>query len=161
MPQDVRALVEALMDVMGTSDLSELEFAQDGTTIRLTRGDPAVGASHARRAPAVPADAAALPAFQPDVAPHVPQPGQASASASASGQTLRSPLFGTVHLLPAPGQPPFARIGDRVSAGQTLCTVEAMKMFHEVEAEAGGTLRAVLVAGGQEVDAGQPLFTIG
>ena len=163
MPQDVRALVEALMEVMGASDLSELEFAQDGTTVRLTRGIPAAGVSCAAAAPAPPADAAAAPAASPDTARNVsrPRPGAASSQAPASVQTLRSPLFGTVHLKPAPGQPPFARVGDRVSAGQTLCTVEAMKMFHEVQCDADGTLEAVLVSGGQEVGAGQALFTIG
>ena len=136
------------MELMAASDLSEMEFAQDGYTVRLRRGNTA--------SPPPTASPTALPAPLPATAAPAAAPAPAAAST-----IVGSPLYGTVHLLPAPGQPPFVQPGNRVKAGQTLCTVEAMKMFHEVLAEADGTLQAVLVSGGQEVEAGQPLFRIG
>ena len=63
-----------------------------------------------------------------------------------------------VHLQPAPGEPPCVRQGQAVEAGQLLCVIEAMKMFNEVRADAGGTVQQVLVQSGQEVEAGQSLF---
>jgi acetyl-CoA carboxylase biotin carboxyl carrier protein len=74
---------------------------------------------------------------------------------------FRSPLHGVVHLHPSPGAPPFVRIGQTVHAGQTLCTVEAMKAFTELRAEADGVIDAILVETGQEVEASQILFRLG
>ncbi len=62
--------------------------------------------------------------------------------------------------MPAPDQPPFVEIGTSVEVGQTLAVVEAMKMFHPVKAEAAGVVTAILVANGEEVQAGQALFSI-
>jgi acetyl-CoA carboxylase biotin carboxyl carrier protein len=67
-------------------------------------------------------------------------------------------LFGVVHLGSAPGEPPFVVAGQAVKAGQTLCVIEAMKVFNEVRAERDATVQAVLVTAGQEVEAGQPLL---
>ena len=71
---------------------------------------------------------------------------------------LVAPLYGVVHLSPGPGEPPFVVPGQNVSAGQTLCVVEAMKVFNEVRAEQDATIVEVLVESGQEVDADQPLM---
>jgi len=69
-----------------------------------------------------------------------------------------APLYGVVHLQPTPGEPPFVQAGQAVRAGQTLCVIEAMKVFNEVRAERDATVEAVLVRSGQEVEAGQALF---
>jgi acetyl-CoA carboxylase biotin carboxyl carrier protein len=69
-------------------------------------------------------------------------------------------MYGIVHLQPNPGASPFARVGDTVRAGQTLCLMEAMKVFSELRAERDGTVRAVLVDAGQEVEAGEALFLL-
>ncbi len=73
---------------------------------------------------------------------------------------FQAPMYGIVHLQPSPGAPSFVRIGDTVRTGQTLCLMEAMKVFSELRAERDGTVRAVLVEAGQEVDAGQALFLL-
>ncbi|MGY4503971.1 biotin carboxyl carrier protein [Bradyrhizobium sp. GM24.11] len=67
-------------------------------------------------------------------------------------------MFGIVHLQPAPNAPVFVSVGQTVAAGTPLCVIEAMKMFHEVRAEQDGTVAAILVASGQEVEAGQELM---
>jgi acetyl-CoA carboxylase biotin carboxyl carrier protein len=79
---------------------------------------------------------------------------------TASGTEIPAPSFGIVHLSPNPGAEPFVSVGSRVEAGQTLCVIEAMKVFSPIEAEKPGTVAAVLVANGGEVSAGQPIFRL-
>jgi len=130
--------LKTFIDAMATSDLAEMEFAEDGWTLRLVRR---------------PQDAA--------VAPRAGVPRIASApmpAANAATPPLVAPLYGVVHLSPGPGEPAFATPGQQVRAGQTLCVIEAMKVFNEVRAEQDAMLVDVLVESGQEVDADQPLM---
>ncbi|WP_459575412.1 acetyl-CoA carboxylase biotin carboxyl carrier protein [Cupriavidus sp. 8B] len=71
---------------------------------------------------------------------------------------MLAPLFGIVHLRPSPDEPAFVQPGQTVEAGQTVCVIEAMKVFNAVLAERDGMVEAVLVESGNEVDAGQPLI---
>lgn len=140
-PQQIKAFIDA----MASSDLAEMEFSQDGWTLRLVRrasGTPATATrvESARARPAV-ATAAA----------------RRDEAARPAESVLRAPLYGVVHLQPSPGEPPFVTPGLAVKAGQTLCVIEAMKVFNEVRAEHDGVVDAVLVATGQEVETGQPL----
>jgi acetyl-CoA carboxylase biotin carboxyl carrier protein len=73
---------------------------------------------------------------------------------------VKSPMVGTFYRGPKPGSPSFANVGDRVSLGQTLCIVEAMKLMNEIEAEVAGTVRKVLTDDAQPVQFGQVLFHI-
>lgn len=124
--------VKVFIDAMAASDLTELDVAKDGWTLRLVRG-------------------AAL-------APSSVQRGTvAGASPGAGSSEQHAALSGVVFLQPGPGEPPFVQPGQAVKAGQTLCVIEAMKIFNEVHAERDGIVDAFLVASGQEVDAGQPL----
>lgn len=132
--------IKAFIDAMAASDLSEMEFSQDGWTLRLVRRGGTVDA--ARTAPA--STARPMPPSSP--------------SPSAAARELTAPLFGVVHLQQSPGDPPFVSVGQAVKAGQTLCVIEAMKVFNEVLAEHDATVTAVLVASGQDVEAGQPLL---
>ena|SRR6185369_5352964 len=138
--------IKAIIDAMASSDLAEMEFSQDGWTLRLVRG--ASGA--------VPASAPQRPRLK------VPAPGNGASpareAAPAAAGELRAPLYGVVHLQAAPGEPPFVTAGLAVKAGQTLCVIEAMKVFNEVRAEHDAIVDAVLVTSGQEVEAGQPLL---
>ncbi|RRH83677.1 biotin/lipoyl-binding protein [Variovorax beijingensis] len=139
--------IKTLIDALAASDLAELEYSEDGSTLRLVKRSALAAAPAARRPAAVrkaPAAASAEPA----------------PSAAAAAECL-APLYGVVHLQPAPGEPPFVQPGQAVEAGQMLCVIEAMKMFNEVRADAAATVQAVLVRSGQEVDAGQPLFRFG
>ena len=137
--------VKALIDAMASSDLQEMEFSQDGWTLRLVRqGAPApIAQARSSLTTAAPVGQAAA------------RPAPASA---ALPKELRAPLFGVLHLQPAPGEPPFVVAGQAVKAGQTLCVIEAMKVFNEVLAEHDAVVDAVLVSSGQEVEAGQALL---
>lgn len=135
--------IKSLIDALAASDLAELEFSQDGWTLRLVKRGAAQSAPVAPLAVVPAASAAAAPA--------------ASATLPAE---LAAPLYGVVHLRPSPDEPPFVEAGQAVRAGQTLCVIEAMKVFNEVRAEHDATVAAVLVATGQEVEAGQALFRL-
>ena len=153
--------IKAFIDAMAASDLDELEFSEEGWTLRLVRrgaGSASDGRDRTAHAHAgarndqASASALDAPTGSAGVADaHSP-------SASTVPRDLTSPLFGIVHLQQGPGEPAFVRVGERVEAGKTLCVVEAMKVFNEVCADRDGTVAAVLVASGQEVEAGQPLF---
>ena len=126
--------IKTFIDAMAASDLAEMEFAQNGWTLRLVRRAPdAAIAPRVAKAPAPVATGLAIP-------------------------PLVAPLYGVVHLSPGPGEPAFVVPGQKVSAGQTLCVIEAMKVFNEVRAERDATIVDVLVESGQEVDADQPLM---
>ena len=143
-PQQIKTFIDA----MASSDLAEMEFSQDGWVLRLVRRQSALPAPAISRAPIGTA------ARQPGgdavraVDPH---------TATATSTELLAPLFGVVHLRPSPAEPPFVVPGQAVAAGQTLCVIEAMKVFNEVRAERDATVDAVLVTSGQEVEAGQAL----
>ncbi|CAB3647860.1 Biotin carboxyl carrier protein of acetyl-CoA carboxylase [Paraburkholderia sediminicola] len=86
---------------------------------------------------------------------------QAAPAIASEPQLVRAPMFGVVHLTPAPGEAPFVNAGDTIKEGQVLCTIEAMKMFSAIESELSGAVLEILVAPGSEVESGQPLFRIG
>lgn len=151
--------IRILIDALAASALSELEYSEDGCTLRLAK--QASAASFARAGQTAGADGAA------------PQ-GTLNASDDARGTSNESgerlaagpsdclaPLYGVIHLQPSPGEPLFVQPGQQIAAGQTLCVIEAMKVFHEVRAEADATIVEVLVQSGDEVEAGQPLFRFG
>jgi acetyl-CoA carboxylase biotin carboxyl carrier protein len=144
-PQQIKTLIDAMA---AASDLTEMEYSQDGWTLRLVRQAPALSAAESQRTPL--AGAAPAVAVRPASSPASPEPARAS--------ELHAPLYGVVHLAPSPDEPPFVVAGQAVKAGQTLCIVEAMKVFNEVRADHDATVQAVLVASGQEVEAGQALL---
>ena len=76
------------------------------------------------------------------------------------GHTVKSPMVGTFYRSPSPGSPSFVEIGQTVTKGQTLCIIEAMKLLNEIESDAAGVVKAILVENGQPVEYGQPLFVL-
>jgi acetyl-CoA carboxylase biotin carboxyl carrier protein len=76
-------------------------------------------------------------------------------------RVVASPMFGIFHRAPSPDSAPFVETGHKVKSGDKLCLIEAMKSFNLIHAEAEGTVTAILVENGQEVELGQPLFHIG
>lgn len=151
--------IKMLIDAFAASDLSMLEFSENGCTLRLARqgAAPLVGTTAAAPAPFPAASTEAAAAIE---AADVAAPPSPSSSPAPAADVL-APLYGVVHLRPAPGEPAFVQAGQTVAAGQTLCVVEAMKVFNEVHAPRGATIESVLVESGQEVDAGQALFRLG
>ena len=87
-------------------------------------------------------------------------PSLQAAAPEADLHIVKSPLVGTFYASPSPGGEPFVKVGDRVSSGQVLCIVEAMKLMNEVEADAAGEIVKVFPASGQPIEYGQHLFAI-
>jgi len=142
--------IKTLIDALAASDLSELEYSENGCSLRLVR-QSALAATPARREMAM---AMAREASAPQ-APH-----EATLPETPGPAVCCAPLYGVVHLQPRPGDAPYVQAGQAVAAGQTLCVIEAMKVFNEVRAERDATVQAVLVDSGQEVEADQPLFRL-
>lgn len=141
----LRALLKTLRD----GDVSEFEFEDEHTRMRLVRGGVVVSASQPV-AVATPAPAPAAP------------PTEAPVAAADEGDTLvvTSPFVGTFYRSPSPEAPPFVEVGSKVREGQTLCIVEAMKLMNEIEADMSGTVVEILVDNGKPVEFEQPLFRI-
>ncbi len=97
--------------------------------------------------------------------PHPDSPATAIAQPPAAAIDkkwieIKSPMVGTFYRSPAPDEPAFASIGDRIRIGQTVCIIEAMKLMNEIEAESAGQVMEVLVENGQPIEFGQPLMYI-
>jgi acetyl-CoA carboxylase biotin carboxyl carrier protein len=90
----------------------------------------------------------------------VPVEAAATPATETAGDTIKSPIIGTFYRKPAPDKPNFVEVGDRVNEGDTLCVIEAMKLFNEIEAEMSGTIVKILVEDSTPVEFDQPLFVI-
>lgn len=145
-PLDAR-LVRTLADILTETGLSEIEVERDGLKVRVAR-QVSVTATVAAPAPA-PATAAAVEA-----------PAAPAAPVRAAGDAVNSPMVGTVYLQPQPGSPSFVKVGDTVTAGQTLMIIEAMKTMNPIPAPRAGKVVEILVSDAQPVEFGEPLVII-
>lgn len=156
---DLRKL-KTLIDLVSESGVAELEITEGDDRVKIVNR---VGAAPvAATAPAV--IAAPVVAAAPAAAP-APAPAAASESAAAPAvaedtRTINSPMVGTFYRAPSPGAKPFADVGQKVKAGDTVCIIEAMKLLNEIETEYDGVIKEILVENGQPVEFGQPLFVI-
>lgn len=153
------AFIEALAKVLRDNDLNEVqvkrEFGEnDCLNVRVTRGAPQVVQAVAAAAPA---PAAAAPAAAP--APAAAAPAATDDPASLPG-AVTSPMVGTVYLQAEPGVPAFVKVGDKVSEGDTILIVEAMKTMNQIPAPHAGTVTRILVEDGAPVEFGAPLMVI-
>jgi acetyl-CoA carboxylase biotin carboxyl carrier protein len=147
---DIRK-IKKLIELLEESSLSEIEIVEGEESVRLSRAAAPVAAAH--YAPPVAPPVAAPPA--PDAAPSDPHE-----ESIPEGELVRAPMVGTFYASPSPDADPFVTPGQQVSEGETLCIIEAMKMFNQIEAETSGTVVAVLAESGQPVEFDQPLFVI-
>ncbi|MBO6561893.1 MAG: acetyl-CoA carboxylase biotin carboxyl carrier protein [Nisaea sp.] len=138
-------LVKKLAKLLEETGLGELEYATDDWRIRVAR--PATQAVAATVAAAPAPVAAAAPAAQP-------------APAAVNANAVKSPMVGTAYLGPDPDSAPFVSVGSKVSEGQTLMIVEAMKVMNPIPAPRAGTVKEVLIQNGQPVEFGEPLIVI-
>ena len=147
---DLRKL-KKLIDLVQESGIAELEVTEGEERVRISRVGQGVQmmappAQIALPAPAAPA-AAAAPAALP-------------APEKVEGHIVKSPMVGTFYRAPSPGAKAFVEVGDKVSPGDTLCIIEAMKLLNEIEADHGGTIKEAYVENGQPVEYGEPLILI-
>lgn len=155
---DLRKL-KTLIDLVSESGVAELEITEGDDRVKIVNR---IGAAPvAAAAPAViatPVVASAAPAAAP--APAVAAEPAAAPVAAEDTRTINSPMVGTFYRAPSPGAKPFADVGQKVKAGDTVCIIEAMKLLNEIETEYDGVIKEILVENGQPVEFGQPLFVI-
>jgi len=161
---DIRK-IKKLIELLEESSLTEIEIVEGEESVRLSRSPPgvvAVPAMHQGLPAAV--QAAAWSAPGAPLTPETPAPAAAASEAAdervPEGEVVRAPMVGTFYASPSPDAEPFVSLGQRVSQGETMCIIEAMKMFNQIEAESSGTVVAILVENGQPVEFDQPLFVI-
>jgi acetyl-CoA carboxylase biotin carboxyl carrier protein len=148
---DIRK-VRALIELVNETGVGEVEIHEGEESIRISRMPQTT-------APAVytaaPAPVTAAPIEPSSVSISTPKHEQI-----LSGHIVRAPMVGTLYVSNAPEQPPIVQVGARVNKGDTICIIEAMKMFNQIEADASGVIKARLVENGVAVEYDQPLFII-
>ena len=145
---DIRK-IKKLIDLLKESGLGEIEVREDKESVRISQQNVVSQAQPTLIHAAAPTTTSADPA-KPAAAP----------TTESKGHTVRSPMVGTAYLSPTPGAKPFVAIGQHVEAGVTLCIIEAMKMFNQIESDKAGVISACLIENGQPVEYDQPLFII-
>ena len=144
-------MVRQLAEMLGETGLSEIEVEDGDRKIKVSRAVSVAAPVHVAAAPAPLAVAAAPAAAAPEAAAPAPD---------AHSNATKSPMVGTVYLSAEPGAAPFASVGSKVNAGDTVLIVEAMKVMNPITAPNGGTITHMLVENGQPVEFDQPLFVI-
>jgi acetyl-CoA carboxylase biotin carboxyl carrier protein len=141
--------VRKLAQILHETNLGEIELGDGDKRIRVARPTMTVAAA--------PVAAAAAPAAAPAAA------GAAPAGGNDLGKhpgAVKSPMVGTAYLAPEPGKPNFVAVGDKVTAGQTLLIIEAMKTFNPIKAPKAGTIMQILVDNARPVEFGEPLMIV-
>jgi len=152
-PFDAR-LVRKLADILTETGLSEIEIEHGGLKVRVAKTLTATQAVHV----AAPAPVAHAPAPAPAAA--AAAPAAEPAPRQHAGEVVKSPMVGTIYMQPQPDAPAFIKVGDTVTAGQTLMIVEAMKTMNPIPAPKGGQIVEILVEDSQPVEFGEPLVVI-
>ena len=147
---DIRK-VKKLIELLEESGIAEIEISEGEDSVRISRYGNNVAA---------PVSVAMPPVAAAPVAATAPPSAIASAEAEEDGHVVPAPMVGTFYNAPSPGSAPFVQLGDRVSIGDALCIIEAMKMMNQIEAEVAGTIKSIRVQNGDPVEYGQILFVI-
>ena len=150
---DIRK-IRKLIELLKETGISEIEIKEGEESLRLS-------CFHQGHTPV------AMPQITPFAHHHVEIPVAGSsehvaapAKETVSGHQICAPMVGTFYGASSPETPAFVKVGQKVSVGDTICIIEAMKMFNEIEADKSGTICAILVENGSPVEFGQPLFII-
>ena len=153
---DIRK-IKKLIEMLEASGVAELEITEGEESVRINRYGqmpPMIPppAPYPMPYPAAPQAPAATPAPAAEAAP--------AGKPAPDGKLIRSPMVGTFYNAPAPDADPFIKLGDDIKAGDTVCIIEAMKMFNRIEADFGGKVVEILVENGQPVEYDEPLFVV-
>lgn len=150
---DIRK-IKKLIELLESSSLTELEIHEGEESVKLSRHIQNTVASQVQLAPAAVAAAPTAPALSQSAENAEP------ATLNEDGNIQRSPMVGTFYSAASPDAEPFVKVGQKIKEGDTLCVVEAMKMFNQIESEFSGTVTKILVENGQPIEFDEPLFVI-
>ena len=151
---DIRK-VKRLIELLDESGIAEIEITEGEESVRISR--------YSQNAPVVaaPATVMAQPAATPAAAPLAAAPVKAApVEAEEDGFEVIAPMVGTFYAASSPGAAPYVQVGDRVSEGDTLCIIEAMKMMNQIEADISGVVKSIRLQSGEPVEYGQTLIVI-
>ncbi|MEM9672781.1 MAG: acetyl-CoA carboxylase biotin carboxyl carrier protein [Bacteroidota bacterium] len=167
--------IRNLLDFIANSGLDEVELETDDIKLKIKKNSAQEIQQNIIHSSSMPSDATALVSHTP-VAPAVPAQPTLSAPEQKEQEapvkpvtstkdksqyiTIKSPMIGTFYQSPNPETGPFVQVGDKVSKGQTVCIIEAMKLFNEIESEQSGTVVEILVDDSSPVEFDQPLFLL-
>ena len=149
---DIRK-IKKLIELLEQSSLTEMEITEGEETVKLSRASKA-------SAPAPAATTVQLPVAAPQQASAPAAETATEQAPEPSGTLVRSPMVGTFYASPSPDSEAFVKVGQSVNVGDTLCMVEAMKMFNQIEADRSGIVKAILVEDGHPVEYDEPLIVI-
>ena len=150
---DLRKL-KKLIDLVQESGIAELEITEGEEKVTIVKGG-ALAIAQPAAVMVAPVAAAARPASAA-----APAPAADAEPAAPEGHVVKAPMVGTFYRSPSPDAKVFVEVGQAVKEGDTICIIEAMKLMNEIEADASGTVKAILVENGQPVEYGQPLFIL-
>ncbi|MBO6524325.1 MAG: acetyl-CoA carboxylase biotin carboxyl carrier protein [Balneolaceae bacterium] len=148
--------IKKILDLIAESEVDEVSIEEGDFKIKVKKTGTVEQVTYTQ--PMVHAAPAAAP--QPTAPAPAAQESSESAKPAATGDTVKSPIVGTFYEASSPDSDPFVKVGDKVSKGDTLCIIEAMKIMNEIEAEFSGTVQEILVSDATPVEFDQPLFTI-
>jgi acetyl-CoA carboxylase biotin carboxyl carrier protein len=146
-----------LIDFISKSDLEEVNIETQEFKVSVRRNAPPSAPPVSKGVPAADAAPALMAQAQEAAVPAAPAP---ASSAGSNLIEIRSPMIGTFYRSSGPGTNPFVVEGDRISVGQTVCIIEAMKLFNEIESEVSGTIVKILLDNSTPVEFDQPLFLV-
>ena len=147
---DIRK-VKKLIELLEESGIAEIEISEGEDSVKISRYGSNIAA---------PVPVAMPPVVSVEAATQAPASSIAMAETEEDGHVVPAPMVGTFYNAPSPGSAPFVQVGDRVSIGDALCVIEAMKMMNQIEAEVAGTIKSIRVQNGDPVEYGQILFVI-
>jgi len=151
---DIRK-VKKLIELLEESGIAEIEIKEGEESVRISRNS-----ANAPAAPAMMQMAAPAPAAAPVAATEPAAEASDDSNSIPSGHQVKSPMVGTFYRSPSPGSPEFVQVGQSVSAGETICIIEAMKILNQIEADKSGVIKAILVGNGEPVEYDEPMFVI-
>ncbi len=151
--------IKQLIDLLNDTDITEFELSEGDDSVKICK-------STANTVATAPITVAPVAQTTQQIAqPVAPAPSSLNAvvepeTTPTLGRTIKSPMVGTFYSAPSPDAEPFVSVGQHIKVGDTVCIVEAMKMFNKIEADIEGTIKQVLVNDGDPVEFDQPLFEI-
>lgn len=148
-----------LLAALNQTDIEELTLKSGDFELTVRKATAAAAVALSGSLPEGVTSSVTLPPrpVEPAASAPAPTPHQSRDSDSAE---VASPMVGTFYRAPAPDEPPFINVGDRVTKGQTVCIIEAMKLMNEIEAEVSGEVVEILVENGEPVEFNQPLMRV-
>ncbi|WP_298954998.1 acetyl-CoA carboxylase biotin carboxyl carrier protein [uncultured Nonlabens sp.] len=156
--------IQNLIKFVAKSGASEVKLEMDDIKITIRTGSETGDVTYVSQAAPMqmaPAQQAApMQQAAPVATPAAPAPEAAPAASNDKYITVKSPIIGTFYRKASPDKPAFVEVGDSIKEGETLCIIEAMKLFNEIESEVSGTIVKVLIDDSSPVEFDQPLFLV-